>query len=99
MTSHTHTLPRTVERIESVHVHENAVRAGLARTARTIARTSRSSRSSHVARPQPTDLTDAQLPRGDDFEAFMSDRQRRLLSLIKQATGKAAYTGETPART
>lgn len=32
--------------------------------------------------------------RSDDFEAFMADRQKRLLSLIELATGKAVYTGE-----
>ena len=31
--------------------------------------------------------------RGDDFGAFMEDRQKRLLNLIEQATGKAPYTG------
>ncbi len=31
--------------------------------------------------------------RGGDFEAFMSDRQKRLLVLIEKATGKAAYAG------
>lgn len=29
----------------------------------------------------------------DDFEGFISDRQKRLLVLIEKATGKAAYTG------
>jgi hypothetical protein len=38
-------------------------------------------------------LIDASLLRSDDFEAFMADRQRRLLTLIETATGKAAYTG------
>lgn len=32
--------------------------------------------------------------RSDDFEAFMADRQKRLLGLIEHATGKAAYTGD-----
>lgn len=32
--------------------------------------------------------------RGDAFESFMVDRQRRLLGLIEQATGKTAYVGE-----
>lgn len=32
----------------------------------------------------------------DDFEAFMADRQKRLLELIEGATGKAAYTGDVP---
>jgi hypothetical protein len=36
------------------------------------------------------------LLRNDDFEAFMSDRQRCLLGLIEQATGKAAYKGDMP---
>jgi hypothetical protein len=31
--------------------------------------------------------------RADNFQAFMEDRQTRLLSLIEQATGKSAYTG------
>ena len=40
-------------------------------------------------------LIDPALLRNDAFEAFMQDRQARLLRLIEQATGKAAYTGET----
>lgn len=36
------------------------------------------------------------LLRGDQFEAFMVDRQKRLLGLIEQAMGKAAYTGNVP---
>jgi len=39
-------------------------------------------------------LIDPDILRRDDFEAFMADRQRQLLGLIEQATGKAAYTGE-----
>lgn len=39
-------------------------------------------------------LIDPDILRSDDFEAFMADRQNRLLGLIEQATGKAAYTGE-----
>ena len=31
--------------------------------------------------------------RSDNFEVFMADRQRRLLGLIEQATGMAAYVG------
>jgi len=38
-------------------------------------------------------LIDPQILRRDDFEAFMTDRQKRLLALIEQATGKTAYTG------
>jgi hypothetical protein len=38
-------------------------------------------------------LIDPALVRADDFEAFMEDRQKRLLALIEQATGKAVYTG------
>ena len=38
-------------------------------------------------------LIDPGLLRADDFAAFMDDRQRRLLGLIEQATGKAAYSG------
>lgn len=41
-------------------------------------------------------LIDPAILRRDDFEAFMADRQKRLLGLIEQATGKAAYTGEVP---
>jgi hypothetical protein len=40
-----------------------------------------------------TDLLDPALLRADDFDAFMSDRQKRLLVLIQQATGKEAYHG------
>ena len=32
--------------------------------------------------------------RADDFELFMADRQRRLLTLIEAATGKRAYVGD-----
>lgn len=39
-------------------------------------------------------LIDPDILRRDDFEAFMADRQKRLLGLIEQATGKAVYTGE-----
>jgi hypothetical protein len=39
-------------------------------------------------------LIDPELLRNDDFEGFMQDRQKRLLGLIEQATGKPAYTGE-----
>ena len=38
-------------------------------------------------------LIDPSLLRADNFDAFMEDRQKRLLLLIEQATGKAAYTG------
>jgi hypothetical protein len=38
-------------------------------------------------------LVDPSLLRSDDFEAFMADRQKRLLALIEAATGKTAYTG------
>jgi hypothetical protein len=38
-------------------------------------------------------LIDPSLLRADSFDAFMADRQKRLLVLIEQATGKAAYTG------
>jgi hypothetical protein len=34
------------------------------------------------------------LLRSDGFDAFMADRQKRLLALIEQATGKVAYTGD-----
>jgi hypothetical protein len=36
------------------------------------------------------------LLRTDNFDAFMADRQKQLLALIEQATGKAAYTGTSP---
>ena len=39
-------------------------------------------------------LIDPYILRSDDFEAFMTDRQKRLLELIEQATGKNVYTGE-----
>ena len=38
-------------------------------------------------------LIDPLLLRADAFEAFMADRQKRLLALIETATGKAAYGG------
>ena len=38
-------------------------------------------------------LIDPSLLRADAFEAFMADRQKRLLTLIETATGKVAYTG------
>ena len=38
-------------------------------------------------------LIDPTLLRADQFDAFLSDRQKRLLVLIEQAMGKAAYTG------
>jgi hypothetical protein len=38
-------------------------------------------------------LIDPGLLRSDRFEDFMVDRQKRLLALIEQATGKAAYVG------
>jgi hypothetical protein len=39
-------------------------------------------------------LIDPSLLRSDSFDGFMVDRQKRLLGLIEQATGKAAYAGE-----
>ncbi len=39
-------------------------------------------------------LIDPEILRSDDFESSMADRQRQLLGLIEQATGRAAYTGE-----
>lgn len=39
-------------------------------------------------------LIDPKLLRGNDFLAFMADRQRRLLALIEKATGKAVYAGD-----
>lgn len=41
-------------------------------------------------------LIDSALLREDAFAAFMDDRQKRLLGLIEQAMGKAAYTGKVP---
>jgi len=41
-------------------------------------------------------LIDPMLLRTDKFDEFMEDRQRRLLSLIEQATRKTAYTGKVP---
>ena len=41
-------------------------------------------------------LIDPDILRKDDFEAFMADRQKRLLGLIEKATGKPAYTGDAP---
>jgi hypothetical protein len=40
-----------------------------------------------------THKIDPDLLRRDDFNAFMADRQAKLLRLIEQATGKAPYTG------
>jgi hypothetical protein len=39
-------------------------------------------------------LIDPTLLRADKFEAFMDDRQKRLLALIERAMGKLAYTGD-----
>jgi hypothetical protein len=38
-------------------------------------------------------LIDPEILRSDDFELFMADRQKRLLGMIEQATGKVAYVG------
>lgn len=38
-------------------------------------------------------LIDPELLRSNQFDAFMVDRQKQLLALIEQATGKAAYIG------
>jgi hypothetical protein len=38
-------------------------------------------------------LIDPSLLRADSFDTFMVERQKRLLALIEQATGKAAYSG------
>lgn len=40
-------------------------------------------------------LIDPSLLRDDMFDDFMADRQKRLLSLIEQATGKAVYGGDS----
>ena len=39
-------------------------------------------------------LIDPELLRGDGFDAFIVDRQKRLLALIEQATGKPPYAGD-----
>ncbi len=39
-------------------------------------------------------LIDPSLLRSDEFYPFMADRQKRLLALIEQATGKVAYVGD-----
>jgi hypothetical protein len=39
-------------------------------------------------------LIDPTLLYADRFDAFMADRQKRLLALIERATGKAPYTGD-----
>lgn len=41
-------------------------------------------------------LVDPSLLRADNFESFMIHRQKRLLVLIEQATGKTAYCGTVP---
>lgn len=41
-------------------------------------------------------LIDPLLLRTDQFDAFMADRQKQLLALIEQATGKAPYIGDIP---
>jgi len=41
-------------------------------------------------------LVDPDTLRRDAFEAFMLDRQKRLLALIEEAMGKTAYMGEEP---
>jgi hypothetical protein len=38
-------------------------------------------------------LIDPSLLRADSFDAFMEDRQKQILALIEQATGKTAYLG------
>jgi hypothetical protein len=39
-------------------------------------------------------LIDPKLLRADSFDEFMVVRQKRLLALIEQATGKTAYIGD-----
>lgn len=39
-------------------------------------------------------LIDPDILRSNNFDTFMADRQKQLLRLIEQATGKTAYTGE-----
>jgi hypothetical protein len=41
-------------------------------------------------------LINPSLLRADIFDAFMVDRQKRLLALIERATGRAAYIGDVP---
>ncbi|MFE8032366.1 hypothetical protein [Thiohalocapsa marina] len=41
-------------------------------------------------------LIEPELLRSDDFSGFMRDRQKRLLGLIEQATGKPIYQGDVP---
>lgn len=41
-------------------------------------------------------LVNPELLRSDDFDAFMVDRQKRLLALIEKATGKPVYAGDVP---
>jgi len=41
-------------------------------------------------------LIDPGLLRTDDFERFLADRQKQLLRLIEQSTGKAVYAGDAP---
>ena len=41
--------------------------------------------SSHLINPP--------LLRSDDFQGFMADRQKRLITLIEQATGKQVHAG------
>ncbi len=41
-------------------------------------------------------LVNPQLLRSDNFDAFMADRQKRLLALIEKATGKPVYAGDVP---
>jgi hypothetical protein len=48
------------------------------------------------ARHLRSHLIDPAILRTDNFDAFMADRQERLLALIEQATGKASYTGNVP---
>ena len=41
-------------------------------------------------------LIDPTFLRTDRFDDFMADRQKQLLALIEQATGKVSYTGDFP---
>jgi hypothetical protein len=43
-----------------------------------------------------THLISPSLLRGDNFDAFMVDRQKQLLALIERAIGRAAYSGDAP---
>lgn len=51
--------------------------------------------SEHLDRYVASHLIDPALLRADAFDAFMADRQARLLRMIEQAIGQSVYRGET----